>query len=159
MAITWDMTETEKEIYGLAANTAKKAFSQNKKMIMNAWEIVLWAERTMEEANLWLLNFCPQYLTQKMPFDSLWEEILRLMLDTSDAAAVVEYLSNDLYTREPDPATYWVFMLYMFCMKKVEIYSKTFGNERVETATLWSMIEEIVPERCRAQMLEEIKQY
>lgn len=114
---SWIMDNSYYTIYLKAKEEAISAFTQDGEAIVKAWSMVSKVHKVVENEGLLAVEKCLDMVSGQILYDNVWTETIFMLIEGLDIDVTLEYISNDYFTREKNPVTTWIYLIYMYSLR------------------------------------------
>lgn len=116
----WSMDYSYYAIYEEAKENAISAFSHNRAAIIKALSLVSKVNDVVKNEGLLAVEECVDMMSGQILYEQVWTENILMLIDGMDIDVTLEYISNDYFTREKNPVTTWLYLIYMYSLRYID---------------------------------------
>lgn len=116
---SWSMDYSYYAIYEEAKENATSAFGQDSEAIIKALSLVSKVNEVVEKEGLLAVEECIDMMSGQILYGDVWTEAILMLIDGMDIDVILEYISNDYFTREKNPVTTWIYLIYMYSLRYI----------------------------------------
>ena len=116
---SWSMDYSYYAIYEEAKENAISAFGQDSEAIIKALSLVSKVNEVVEKEGLLAVEECIDMMSGQILYGDVWTEAILMLIDGMDIDVILEYISNDYFTREKNPVTTWIYLIYMYSLRYI----------------------------------------
>ena len=115
----WSMDYSYYAIYEEAKENAICAFGQDSEAIIKALSLVSKVHDIVENEGLLAVEECIDMMSGQILYGDVWTEAILMLIDGMDIDVILEYISNDYFTRDKNPVTTWIYLIYMYSLRYI----------------------------------------